>query len=78
MRKIYQLLTLLPAPLFFIGFLFSITAMLTAGHSPCHHGHHDHEFMLHQWEMPAMWLIMFAAHITPWMLWYQQHFARNT
>jgi hypothetical protein len=60
MHRIYQLLNLLPAPLFLSGFIYSVFF----SHS-------------HGWEMPAMWLVMFVAHLTPWLLFYQQHFARN-
>jgi hypothetical protein len=60
MHKIYQLLNLLPAPLFLLGFIYSVFF----SHS-------------HGWEMPTMWLVMFVAHLTPWLLFYQQHFARD-
>jgi len=59
MHGLYQLLNLLPAPLFLLGFIYSVF------------------FSHHGWEMPAMWLTMFAAHLTPWMLFYQQHFSRD-
>lgn len=29
------------------------------------------------WEMSVMWLTMMLAHLTPWLLFYQQHFARD-
>jgi hypothetical protein len=29
------------------------------------------------YEMTAMWIIMALAHLTPWLLFYQQHFARD-
>ena len=64
MRRIYQILTLAPAPLFFVGFLYSVLnppAMCTS-------------FPL---EMPIMWFIMFLAHLTPWLLFYQQNFSRD-
>ena len=59
MRTLYTLLTLAPAPLFFLGFVYSLFYS--------HHG----------WEMPVMWFVMFLAHLTPWLLFYQQHFARD-
>jgi len=54
MRLLYQTLNLAPAPLFFIGFIYSILYS--------HHG----------WEMPVMWLVMCLAHVTPWIIWFQQ------
>ena len=74
MRKIYQFVSLSPAILFFIGFVFS-TLNVIYGHSHCIH---SMTFLLSQWEMPAMWLIMFFAHLLPWLVWYQQYFSRNT
>jgi len=59
MRLLYQILNLAPAPLFLLGFLYSVVF-----------GHHG-------WEMPAMWAVMFFAHLTPWILFYQQYFARD-
>jgi hypothetical protein len=60
MKTIYSLLTLAPAPLFFLGFLYSVLF-----------GHHGGE-------MALMWFIMMLAHLTPWLLWWQQrNFARN-
>ena len=70
MRLIYQFIGLAPSVLFFIGFIISV---LNLTHGSCHHG----GVLLQQWEMPAMWLIMFFAHLTPWLLWYQNHFTRN-
>ena len=32
-----------------------------------HHGMHHFE-----WEMPLMWIIMAFAHVSPWLMWYQQ------
>jgi hypothetical protein len=74
MRKIYQFLNLSPAILFLIGFVISVSNVMHGGS----HCFHSANFFLHQWEMPAMWLIMFFAHLTPWLLWYQQYFSRNT
>ena len=59
LRKLYPLLTLAPAPAFFIGFLFSVfnpPAVCAAW----------------PYEMAAMWFIMCLAHLTPWLLWFQQ------
>jgi len=65
MKHIYLFLTLLPAPLFLLGFVVSISN----GSSICGMWH---------WEMPIMWFIMFLAHLTPWLLWWQQrNFTRN-
>jgi len=58
MRMINTFFSLAPAPLFLLGFIYSIM------HSS--HGTHS------SWEMSAMWLIMAAAHVTPWLMWYQQ------
>jgi len=55
MPIVYQLLTLAPAPLFFLGLLWSIFVG-------------DH----HGYEMITMWSIMFLAHLSPWLLWWQQ------
>jgi hypothetical protein len=69
MRKIYQILSLAPAPLFFLGFIYSTYHVFTAP-IMCHTGHTHHTW--HQWEMPIMWLVMCLAHVTPWLLWLQQ------
>jgi hypothetical protein len=65
MRIIYQILTLAPAPLFFIGFLWNIfSPPAICGAFP--------------YEMALMWFIMFSAHLTPWILfWQQRDFARR-
>jgi hypothetical protein len=64
MKTIYSLLTLLPAILFFAGFVYSLSV-------PSAHCGHD-------WQMPAMWGIMMLAHLTPWLIWWQQrNFTRN-
>ena len=61
MKTLYQTLTLMPAPLFFLGFLYSLVF-----------GHHGGE-------MSIMWLVMGLAHVTPWLLWWQQRdLTRNT
>jgi hypothetical protein len=60
MRMINTFFSLAPAPLFLMGFIYSMFSQ-------------DHSHMNHfEWEMPAMWLIMAAAHVTPWLMWYQQ------
>ena len=59
MRKLYLTLNLIPAPLFLLGFIFSlINPMSICGSWP--------------YEMSAMWFVMFLAHLTPWLLWRQQ------
>ena len=61
MRTLYTIITLAPAPLFFLGFLYSVFA----------HMHHS-------WEMPLMWIIMSLAHLTPWILhWQQRNLTRD-
>ena len=64
MKSLYQTLTLAPAPLFLAGFVYSLfnTPALCSAFP---------------YEMAVMWFVMSLAHITPWLLWYQQHFARN-
>ena len=59
MRNLYQILSLSPAPLFFLGFIYSAI-------NPMH--------ICSSWpyEMSLMWLVMFLAHLTPWLLWFQQ------
>ena len=64
MRILYTVLTLAPAPLFFAGFIYSVI-------NPSPHCGHD-------FQMPAMWLIMSLAHCVPWILrWQQRNFTRN-
>jgi len=63
--KIYRFLALAPAPLFFIGFLWSVLnpPALCSGFP---------------WEMPLMWSVMFLAHLAPWILLCQQlYLTRN-
>ena len=60
MRKINILFSLAPAPVFLIGAVFSYAY---SHHSVCG------GFTL---EMPIMWLVMAAAHISPWLMWWQQ------
>ena len=64
MRRIYQVLTLAPAPVFLAGAVYSVF------HTPSMCG-------AFPYEMALMWFIMFLAHLSPWLLFYQQHFARN-
>jgi hypothetical protein len=67
MRILYTTLSLAPAPLFFLGFLWSI---LNITHTPVCGSH--------SWEMPIMWFVMALAHLTPWLMWRQQrNFTRN-
>ena len=58
MRNIYQILSLAPAPLFLLGFVYSLV-------NPSHACGHDYS-------MSAMWFVMFLAHLTPWLIWSQQ------
>lgn len=59
----YTLLTLAPSPLFLFGFFWSVFNSQGMQASMC-----GGSF----WEMPAMWFIMFLAHLTPWFLWWQK------
>ena len=61
MRIIYQISSLLPAPLFLLGFIISIL-------NPMH--------ICSSWpyEMAVMWFVMFLAHLTPWLLRAQQFY----
>jgi hypothetical protein len=58
MRKLNIFFSLAPAPTFLLGFIYSVWSQ--------DHMHHAN------WEMPAMWLIMCFAHLSPWLMWYQQ------
>ena len=70
MRFLYQILSLSPAPLFFLGFIYSLYSTLFTKHFCQSH--------LSQWEMPVMWFIMFLAHCIPWILfWQQRNFTRD-
>lgn len=61
MRRSFNLFfSLSPAPLFLLGGVYSLHA---GGVSICG---------LTSWEMPAMWLIMAFAHVSPWLAWWQQ------
>ena len=65
MRRIYQLLNLIPAPLFALGLIYNLVSEpQVCGHS--------------SWEMTVMWAIMTVAHLSPWIIWWQQRdFTRN-
>ena len=66
MRNLYQILSLSPAPLFFLGFVYSLA---NPSASMC---------SANGYEMSAMWFIMMLAHTTPWILfWQQRNFTRN-
>ena len=66
MRNLYQILSLSPAPLFFLGFIYSLVNPTA---SICGAGHY---------EMSVMWFVMMLAHVTPWILfWQQRDFTRN-
>jgi hypothetical protein len=60
MRKLNTFFSLAPAPTFLIG---AIISYVYSHHNFCS------AFTL---EMPIMWLIMAAAHISPWLMWWQQ------
>jgi hypothetical protein len=69
MKTLYTLLSLAPAPLFFLGFLWSLFNMHGLQAAMCGGSH---------WEMPVMWLIMSLAHSLPWLLrWQQLNLSRN-
>jgi hypothetical protein len=59
MRILYTSLSLAPAPLFFLGFLYSalVPPQLCTSFP---------------YEMTVMWFIMALAHIVPWLVWFQQ------
>jgi hypothetical protein len=64
MRYLYQFLTLAPAPLFLLGFIYSLYA--------------PSQICGTDYSMTVMWFIMALAHLTPWLLWWQQqHFTRD-
>ena len=64
MRDLYKILSLAPAPAFFRGFVYSVFA-------PSYICGTDYA-------MSAMWAIMCLAHLTPWLMWWQQRdFTRN-
>ena len=64
MKTIYTVLSLSPAVLFFLGFVHSL-------YSPSYMCGTDHS-------MSIMWFVMMIAHLTPWLIWWQQrNFTRN-
>jgi len=60
MKNINLFFSLFPAPVFLLGAAVSYA-----------YSHHNlcGAFTL---EMPIMWLIMAAAHVSPWLMWWQQ------
>ena len=66
MRTLVTILSLLPTPVFFVCFVFSIVNIhlhAQCGSTP--------------WEMPLMWFTMSLAHSTSWFLWYSQRKLRQ-
>jgi len=64
MKTIYSVLTLAPAPLFLLGFIYSLYA--------------PSQICGTDYSMTVMWFVMMVAHLTPWLLWWQQrNFTRN-
>jgi hypothetical protein len=64
MKTIYSVLTLAPAPLFLLGFIYSLYA--------------PSQICGTDYSMTMMWGVMMIAHLTPWLLWWQQrNFTRN-
>jgi len=65
MRIFYLIINLAPAPLFFLGFMLSLFMPAAICGSWAH-------------EMTVMWAVMTMAHLSPWLLWFQQrNFARD-
>ncbi len=65
LKYLYPLITLAPAPIFFI---FGVYSLL---HTPALCGSFSHE-------MTVMWFVMSLAHLAPWIIRLQQlHFTRN-
>ena len=58
MRLLYTILSLVPAPLFFMGFIWSLF--------------YSSPICGTDYAMTAMWFIMSLAHVLPWLLWLQQ------
>jgi len=65
LKLVYTTLSLAPSPLFFImGIYSALTGPAICG-----------SFL---YEMTLMWFLMSLAHVTPWLLWFQQrNFTRN-
>jgi hypothetical protein len=58
MIRIRTLISLLPTPLFVVGFIWELTqAPVICGSA---------------WSMPAMWAIMALAHLPSWWVWLDQ------
>jgi hypothetical protein len=65
MRIIYHVLSLAPAPLFLLGFIWSLLQTPTVCSA-------------WPYEMAVMWFVMFVAHLPAWILFAQQlYFSRN-
>ena len=65
LKYLYPLLTLLPAPIFFIFGVYSLW------HPPA-------VCSSFPYEMTVMWMVMALAHTAPWIIKLQQlHFTRN-
>jgi hypothetical protein len=64
MSKLYTLFSLAPAPLFLLGMIYSLVNPPALCSS-------------FPYEMTLMWFVMLLAHLTPWLLFYSQHFARD-
>jgi uncharacterized membrane protein YesL len=60
MRTVNTFFSLAPAPMFLLG---AILSYALTHHSMCG------GFTL---EMPTMWLVMAIAHVSPWLMWWQQ------
>ena len=61
-RTLNLIVSLAPAPMFLLGtvysYIYSVSNICGAG-------------MNSTYEMTVMWLVMFFAHLTPWLAWYQ-------
>ena len=65
MKLVYQILSLAPAPFFLVGLVYNLS-------------HHQMICGVGNYEMAVMWAVMALAHITPWIIWWQQrNFSRN-
>jgi hypothetical protein len=63
MRRINLFFSLAPSPIFFVGFLWSLYNTNQMQSAMCGGSH---------WEMPVMWFVMSMAHLSAWLMWYQQ------
>lgn len=59
MKNLYTVLSLVPAPLFLAFGLWSLF------------GNHSQVCSHFPYEMTIMWFVMFIAHLSPWIFWYQ-------